>query len=166
MDEQAQLKLQAYLDGELAQSERSEVEAWLARDAAATALLTEMRHTIGALVDFESEIRLPESREFYWSKIAREIERSTRADRAPLERTWFAAWRRVLVPAGAMAAVFAAGLFAVLQLGGTQQPESEMALTDTEVFTYRDYAEGMTLVWVSYPAESEHSDVAPYDTFD
>ena len=160
MDDKAQLKLQAYLDGELAQGERREVEAWLARDPEAMALLTELRQTTAALKGFESEIKLPESGEFYWSKIQREIQRQARpAPSSPAASSLFALWRRFLAPISAMAAVVVAGLLAVLQLGGPASPESEMALSDTAAFTYRDYARGMTLVWVSYPADREASEL-------
>lgn len=159
MDDKAQLRLQAYLDGELAQGERHEVEAWLARDAEAVALLTELRQTTAALRGFESEIKLPESGEFYWSKIQREIQRQARPTPAPASPSLVALWRRFLAPMSAMAAVVVAGLLAVLQLGRPASPESEMALSDTAAFTYRDYARGMTLVWVSYPADREPSTV-------
>lgn len=165
MDEKAQLKLQAYLDGELAESERRDVEAWLAGDAEAVALWTELRQTTAALTDFESGIKLPESGEFYWSKIQREIQCQGRPEPACREASLFVVWRRFLAPASAIAAVVVAGLLAVMQLGGTRSPESEMALSDTEAFTYRDYAGGMTLVWVSYPADTDLSDVDLDDLF-
>lgn len=166
MDKTAQLKLQAYLDGELAEGERRDVETWLARDAEATSLLTELRQTSAALAVFESEIKLPESREFYWSKIEREIRRQECPVVERKAGSLFAAWRRFLVPAGAMAVVIAAGLLTLVQMGGQRAAESEMALVDTEAFTYRDFSGGTTLVWLSYPAERESSDLDLYDTFD
>src|SRR6267378_6728212 len=75
MDYDAQLKLQAYLDGELPEAEAREVANWLARDREAAALHTELRNTRQALVGFEVGVELPESREFFWSKIRREIHR-------------------------------------------------------------------------------------------
>ena len=45
MDYDAQLKLQAFLDGELPEAEASEVAKWLARDREAAALLEELRNT-------------------------------------------------------------------------------------------------------------------------
>ena len=35
---------------------------------------------------------------------------------------------------------------------------TETALADPGAFTYRDYASGTTLVWLSYPAENELAD--------
>src|SRR6185369_4424628 len=75
MEYQNQLKLQSYLDEELPEDEAREVANWLARDQEAVALLTELRQTRQAVTGFEDGIRLPESREFFWSKIEREIQR-------------------------------------------------------------------------------------------
>jgi len=73
MNEEFQLKLQAYLDGELSKKETREVETWLASDKEAQLLLAELKTTNRALSIFEQELKLPESREFFWSKIQREI---------------------------------------------------------------------------------------------
>jgi len=89
MDYNAQLKLQALLDGELPEAEASEVAKWLARDREAAALLEELRHTGAALKGAEMGVRLPESREFFWSKVQREIQRwSHRRRSRPHHLTW------------------------------------------------------------------------------
>jgi anti-sigma factor RsiW len=146
MDYEAQLKLQAYLDGELPEAEARHVADWLAQDAEAAALLAELSQTHEALAGFERDVRLPESRDFYWSKIRREIQRSERPARAPL----IAPWLRWLVPAtaGALVAV------AVLR-GHSDVPTTEVADRDTSAFTYRDYDTGATLIWLSFPSENE-----------
>src|SRR5689334_16490428 len=118
MDYDSQLKLQAYFDGELPEAEAREVAAWLARDADAVGLLAELRYTRQAARNFESDIKLPETREFYWSKIRREIGRLEQTepvarDAAPV----IAWWRRFLVPAGAFAALVLIGLVAAQQFG-------------------------------------------------
>ena len=66
MDYEAQLKLQAHLDGELPEGEAREVTNWLARDREAVALYGELRNTRQALVGYEVGVALPESREFFW----------------------------------------------------------------------------------------------------
>ena len=71
MNAEFQLKLQAHLDGELSERESREIETALATDAEARALLAELRNTCGALAGFEAELKLPEERAFYWSKIRR-----------------------------------------------------------------------------------------------
>ena len=84
MDYDSQLKLQAYLDGELPENEAREVAGWVAKDREAVALLSELKATRQAMADFEIGIKLPESREFYLSKIARQIqvEKSLRPGRS------------------------------------------------------------------------------------
>ena len=156
MDKEAQLKLQAYLDNELSESESREVANWLARDREAVALHQELRNTRQALVGQEIGIELPESREFFWSKIQREIDRTEVAQPRPASRPWMAAVRRLLVPASAVTVLVAIILLGVF--GSSHVPASEMAVADPGAFTYHDFKSGTTLVWFSYPAENEVAD--------
>ena len=154
MDYDAQLKLQAYLDGELPEAEAREVANWVAKDPEAVALLAELRQTGKTLAGFEEEIRLPESSEFYWSKIQREIQRQAtpapeRASRVP----FLARLRYILVPAAGLALVAFVAYFSVP--GGTRPAGVETALADSGAFTYHDYSAGTTLVWLTYPADNE-----------
>src|SRR5438094_10004730 len=105
MDLDAQLKLQAFLDGELPDAEARVVANWLAQDQEAVALLAELRQTRQSLAGFEAGVRLPESREFFWSKIEREIERQEEPAPAVERRSLLARWLRFLIPAGAVAAM-------------------------------------------------------------
>ena len=149
MNQDQQLKLQAFLDGELPEKEAQEVSAWVAQDAEATALLKELRNTRQALKQSEPRLQLPESREFFWSKIQREIERSEPRP-APVKPSLLQTLRRLLIPAGAIAALIAVALLSMPRGNGSP---SEMAVADSEAFTYQDFDNGTTLVWVSYPAE-------------
>src|ERR1041384_4710380 len=161
MKEDLQLKLQAFLDDELSERDAREVEAMLAGDAEARALLAELRNTHGALAVFDAEIKLPESREFYWSKIRREIERQEKDQVARPAPSLVAAWRRFFIPAGAFAAFALAGFLAVHQLGwigGGRPAELETALADSGAMVYRDQAEQTTLIWLSYPADKEFAE--------
>ena len=157
MDYEAQLKLQAYLDGELPEGEARVVANQLARDQEATALLGELRQTRKAVAGFEEGIRLPESREFYWSKIQRRIEHlEAPAPQAVRTPSWFARLRYLLVPTAGLAVV---ALIAYLGSPfGTLTPGMETALADSGAFTYHDFSAGVTLVWLSYPAENEPAD--------
>jgi len=156
MDYDAQLKLQGYLDGELPESEAREVANWLAQDREAVALFAELRNTRQALVGLEVGVTLPESREFFWSKIEREIDRQEQREPAPRSSPVFAAWRRFLIPAGAVSALAMAALIGLF--GGSQGPTHQMAVADPGAFTYHDFSAGTTLVWLSYPAENEFAD--------
>src|SRR4029077_2677507 len=103
MNHDAELKLQAWLDGELSEREAAEVKDWLARDREAQLLLAELQNTGAALAGQEEGIKLPESREFFWSKISRDIERQERAAaRTAAGRPWLL---RLMVPVGSLAAV-------------------------------------------------------------
>jgi anti-sigma factor RsiW len=158
MDYKAQLKLQALLDGELPEAEAREATNWLARDREAAALLEELRNTRAALAGFEAEVRLPESREFFWSKIEREIQRLETPAPKPARLPLWALFRRLLVPASAVAVVFIAGVVLTRPTGPavrTAGAAIETALADSGAFTYRDYSAGTTLVWLSYPADNE-----------
>ena len=126
MDYEKQLKLQAFLDEELSETEAREVASWLAQDQEAALLLGELRNTRQAVSRFESGIRLPESREFYWSKIKREIERLEPAAAPVQEKTsWLAAWRRFLVPASAVAALVIVTLVTIGPPPSGSSPEAE-----------------------------------------
>jgi len=159
MTEEQQLRLQAFLDAELPEKDTRDVAAWLAGDADATALLGELRNTRKALVDFEPGLKLPESREFYWSKIKREIERSAPVAAPARSVSPFSWVRRILLPLGAVATLALAGIITVHQFGGGARPVQVNAiLADAGAFTYRDESQGMTVVWLSYPAEKKLAD--------
>jgi anti-sigma factor RsiW len=164
MDYQDQLKLQSYLDGELSEADAREVARRLAQDQDATALLGELRQTRQALVGFETGVKLPESREFYWSKIAREIERVETPKPEPVRAiSWLERLRRLLVPASGLALVLVVGVIALnngVPSGGSHTPGAEIALQDASAFTYHDYSAGATLVWLSYPADDAADDDA------
>ena len=156
MDYDTQLKLQGYLDRELPEAQPREIANWLAQDREAVALLAELRNTRQAMVGLEMGVTLPDSREFFWSKIEREICRQEQPEPAPRPLSVLAAWRRFLVPAGAVAALAMAALIGLFS--GSQGPTPEMAVADPGAFIYRDFSAGTTLVWLSYPAENEFAD--------
>lgn len=167
MDYNRQLKLQAFLDGELPESEARAVASEAARDRESAALLEELRNTRGALAGFEADVRLPESREFFWSKLKREIERQETPAREAAPLPFFAHVRRFLVPASALALVFIAGVVLTrpnAPVSHRVAGDSETALAEARAFTYRDYSAGATLVWVSYPPDSEIASADPMGT--
>lgn len=157
MDYEAQLKLQAYLDREIPEGEAREVMAGLANDQKAVALLTELRQTRDAVRGSEQVRVLPESREFYWSKIERAIEQAEAPARQPANPPgWIGALRRFLVPVTGLALLVVAGFIATR---GTAEPTSAMetAVSDPGALVYRDYSAGATFVWLSYPAEDDNA---------
>jgi len=158
MNEQ-DLKLQAHFDGELPEAEARQVMSRLARDSDAVALLHTLKSTRQALSTFEAGIKVPETREFYWSKIRRGIEvaEASEARVQPVRESLLFRLRRLLVPAAGVALIVIAGMVLTRDDWAGRHVELETALADSKAFTYRDYASGTTLVWLSYPAEQENS---------
>lgn len=158
MDFDTQLKLQAFLDGELPEDEAREMVSLIARDEEARALHAELKNTRNAVKGSKINVQLPESREFFWSKIERDIQRLEPVRAAAPKVSLFERLRRLLMPMGAFAALVLAGLFTYHQLGlggRSHGTEMDMAMADADGFTYRDYSAGMTLVWLPFPAEND-----------
>lgn len=155
MNHDSELKLQAYLDGELPAGERPAVADWLAVDAEARSLQTELTLAHETLAAGELPRALPESREFYWSKVQREIRRQETAGHRAAERRPLPWWKRLLVPAAGLAALTLVLSVAVGRWPWGRQPHLvETTLADSGALTYRDLKEGITLVWLSYPADN------------
>ena len=95
------LKLQAYVDGELPETEARAVAETLKRDGQRQLLHDELRSVRALLRGNELEHPVLETREFYWSQIQRSIAAAP-AERAPHARSlgWLLRW---LVPVGATA---------------------------------------------------------------
>ena len=112
INHETELKLQAYLDGELPAGEAKAIADLLGRDAGAKALYQELRIAKSFLVENELERALPESREFYWSKIQRQIERveSTQADglTEPAASRWWP-WCSMTEPSATCGAIRRSG---------------------------------------------------------
>ena len=153
-DQAAALKLQAYLDGELSSTDAKAVAELLDRDAGARALFQELSRTKSLLAGNEPNPKVPESREFYWSRIAREIQRQDAAGAVPAIKGATFVWLRWLAPAGALALLI---LTLTLTLRSPSQRgwvalaeghEIETPLEETSSFTFRSESAGMTVVWV------------------
>lgn len=149
------LKVQAFVDGELPESEQATIAALIARDSDVAALVKELKQTRQALAGSESGGPLPESREFYWSKIQREIARFPREQSAPDRPSLASLLLRWLVPVTCVAVLVAAGVF-YERYGGNGSDEViwQAANSDVNAFTYRDYDEGMTVMWLTYTSDN------------
>lgn len=149
------LRVQAFVDGELPESEQAEVAALMARDPEVSSLVKELKHTRQALAAYDGEVELPESREFYWSKIHREIERFPREEVQPHRVSLRSVLLRWFVPATCLAALVAAGFFFQHRSQNGGDEVIWQAANDTvNAFTYRDYDEGMTVMWLSYTSDN------------
>ena len=159
-------KLQAYLDGELTGREAQQIAALIENDAEARALVGELQQTNALLKGNEPEFRLPESREFYWSKIEREIERLEAAPAASSTPAWVLFFKRHLGALSGVAVATALVLFIAAQMNivpPSLLEEIDNPLDDVGTFSFRSESQQMTLVWISNPfADAEEaSDVMP-----
>ena len=166
MDFETELKLQAFLDGELSEAEAREVAKLLAQDQEATLLLGELRNTRQSLKGSEAVVQLPESREFYWSKISRAIERSDRPQPVEQKPSFISRLQRFLVPlSGAVAITVLLGIALLNGGSGSALGETELANEDMGAITFRSDSEGITTVWLYNRGESEFTDDTADDSF-
>jgi anti-sigma factor RsiW len=152
MNQDIKLKLQAYLDNELSESETREFASWLERDAEARVLQGELNSIKSTLAGNEVEVKLPESREFYWSKIERAIRHGSQPKRGPAFLSGYPWWVRWCAPALGVAVLLVAALSVIkLTTAPTQVSylhEIETPLEDTGAISFHSQEAGMTVVWV------------------
>jgi anti-sigma factor RsiW len=131
MTDETRLRVQAWLDGELPAAEAAAVSALVEADAEAADAVRELRWVRSWLAAGELPRALPESREFFWSKVERAIEpRSSGKPEVAAEEVEGASLRgrlRWLVPLG-LAAALAALLFTA-----KPPPAQNAALTSAEI---------------------------------
>src|SRR4029078_8751113 len=120
MNSDTQLKIQAYLDNELSPGEARKIAAMLSSDRDLQEVNGELRATKESLRANEPEVKLGDSREFYWSQIQRRI---ATAEREPAPRAPRALWNRLLAPLAGTAALFAL-LLAVMNPGTRIAPST------------------------------------------
>jgi len=158
-----ELKLQAYLDSELHGKGRQEIEVVLKTDSVARKLLEELKAVKAVLADNELEISCPESREFYWSQISREITptatAATHSSPSILEL-----FKRYALPSGMVAVISIVLLLFINNKQNDQRAETspldeseilfglnleiDTDFLDASTITFRSESEAMTVVWV------------------
>ncbi len=156
------IRLQAYLDGELTGREAQQVTSLIESNAEARAVFEELQQTRSWLKGNEPEFRLPESREFFWSKIEREIERLQVGPSPSRVPTWALFFRRHLRALGGVTVAAALVVFAAIQMNvvspGGLLEEIDNPLEDVGTFSFRSESQNMTLVWISNPfADAEET---------
>jgi anti-sigma factor RsiW len=148
-----QLKVQAYLDNELSPGDARKVGTWISSDPEARELFNELKETREVLTQNEPVLKLPESHDFFWSKVKRGIESAERQPAESAVRPW---WTRFLAPVAGAVALFAL-VFTLVDRGpglievaidGTPNFQFEEA-PDVSTITFRSEAEGVTVVWLS-----------------
>lgn len=153
MNVEAQLKLQAYLDNELSSEEARQVAGWLAQDQEARTLSEGLKAVKELLAGNEMGCKVPETREFYWSRIEREINRLTQAGAVEPSGAGASWWLRWLAPL-AGAAVLVALLFSADKMNSfwpgslASLQEIETPLAETSAISFHSQEVGITVVWV------------------
>jgi len=156
MNQDLQLQLQSHLDAELSPTEARRIEELLVQDIQAKAIYDELNATRQALRGGELELKLPESRDFYWSKIAREIAKEERAA-SPSRPAFRIPWARWLIPSAGFALLVGAvvvssriGSPARMDLAAlsSEATEVETPLEESSLIAFRSEAEGLSVVWV------------------
>ncbi len=147
------LDLQAYVDGELPPERRAQVEAALSADADARELVAGLRNLSGLIRANEPELKVPASREFYWSQIQRQIdaaEKQSREEAVPAASAL--GWLRWLVPALGVAAV---AVVVSLRPGKTPDTNVTLAAANVDSFQadsssvmFRSESDGVTVHWI------------------
>ncbi len=161
MNHNLELKLQAWLDGELSAPQARRISQEIAGDAEAARLVTNLQALKSALAGNETAMTVPETREFYWSKIERQIQlqaHSPRAVQAPRQ----AAWLRWLSPLAAFAGLACILLLAVKPYAPPTFDEISATGEGMEAVTFHDQSAGMTVVWLAdtTPAQTIESPAA------
>jgi len=159
MKHDLQLKVQAWLDGELPDHEARQIGEWIARDAEASALAEELGCVRKVLLKNEVAPAFGESREFYWSKIQRQIERETAVGRAS-GTPWYARWRKYMAPLTGAAALACVLVVAVKQTASPTFDEISSTGEGMEAVTFHDQSAQMTVVWLQDSSAAEDQSAA------
>ena len=155
MNQELQLKVQAHLDHELGERESREIAAYIAREPEAGRLCAELGELSRLLKDNELTVKYPETREFYWSQIKRELNRNPQSS-AQAARPAYRWWARFVAPALG-AAVLGLALLSILRTGSgpgglNYLQEIDTPLDDTSAISFHSQSAGMTVVWVQNKA--------------
>lgn len=166
MNWEKQLELQAWVDGELSPADARRVAMLVESDATARTLAEELRMTKAFVSANEPEIKLADTREFYWSQIRRQIESSEAATATAAAFSWQLLWRRIATPVSGLAlvAVLALGSFNLLRqpgleaLPGSSLVEVEDLSEDINSISYHSQSENMFVVYVYSKDSAEKAD--------
>ena len=110
MKQEDRLKIQAWLDGELAPQESARIADLIDNDLEAKELADDLRAMQKSLEIGEKPVFLEDSREFYWSQVERQIEAEepiTENSQPELVSGSLGSALRWLIPVGSLAAISA-----------------------------------------------------------
>ncbi len=165
MNQEFELKLQSWLDGELSESEARRIGQEIAGDAEASRLYAELQAIKDTVAGNELTRAVPETREFYWSKIERQIQRETRSSRA-VPMPPMVAWRSWLASFSGFAALACMMFLAVKPPALPTFDEISSTGEGMEAVTFHDQSAGMTVVWLADTAQAQPTETPAVKTPD
>lgn len=174
MNQEQQHRLQSWVDGQLDPKSAQEVARWIESEPEARQLTENLRQVRRWVRDHEPVRPVPESRDFYWSKIRRGIEAAENVETSPAQtrtsakpRATATHWWRWLIPAGAFALLFLAfrpgaprqeNLAPLARITSLEAPaprtamvaghEIETPSAELTSLTFYSSQDAMTVVWV------------------
>jgi len=161
MNEELELKLQAWVDGALSGAGAARMAALVSEELEAGQLAAELREVKAMMRGSELTRSVPESREFYWSKIERQIQLDSRP--VPVTRPM---WRRLLMPLAGLAAATCVALFTLTQTKVVANDGFTSTDEAMDTTTFRDQSSGLTVVWLQDNDTPRPSAVSPEQTDD
>lgn len=161
-----QLELQAWVDGELSAGDARRVAAFAEANADARLLADELRMARDFISSNEIEVKVPETREFYWSQVQRRIESAESVREASPRLSWPFVWSRLVSPLSGLALV---AFLAVVSFNTFRGPaiddsarfmvEVENLSDDVGSISYRSQSENMFVVYLYKKDQDADSDV-------
>jgi anti-sigma factor RsiW len=166
MNRNLQQQLEAWVDGELPRREAGRMDTLVTRDPEARAFVENLREFRRCLREHEPAPVLPESRDFYWSRIRRGIEAETATPKPADPARHRVRWLGWLIPVGAVAAAFVIALLpggphpGALQSGPTRSNGPavegkamvghvvESPVPGMDSLTFYSARDSITVVWV------------------
>jgi hypothetical protein len=129
-------------------------------------LCAELKLAKALLAGNEPELKLPETREFYWSKIQRQIEHADLTQAAARTPFWLT-WRRYFAPIGGVAIVALLAVFSMKFYDVGLEDASNHHLAEIEnlsehagSLSFRSQSENMFVVWV-YKKDQQPQEAEP-----
>jgi anti-sigma factor RsiW len=166
MNVEQQLELQAWVDGELGERDARRVAEFASIDPEAKALAGELRMVKAIVHGNEPEVALPESHDFYWSKIRRQIERADKFEPEARRVSWLFAWRRLLAPISAVALIASVSVVSLnlFNRGEVDDPlkylvEVENLSDEVSSISYKSQSENMFVVYLYDKEQAPESDL-------
>jgi len=170
MNWEQQLELQAWVDGELSAGDARRVSAFADAHADARALVTELRMAKAFIAPNEFEVKVPDTREFYWSQVQRRIESAESVRETSPALSWPFVWRRLVSPLSGVAlvaflAVVSFNTFRgpAIEDGSRHMVEVENLSDDVGSISYRSQSENMFVVYLYKKDQDNEAQAEPMD---